>query len=138
MKIELVCIAVVSLAWGGYPLISRSTAVPGPLGALLLTLFGLLPIATATWLDAATRAPALRDVGRLALAGLLMGCGTTAFNTLATSRRLDASVSLPIVDTTMLLVSVLGAVMFFAEPLTARKLAGIGLLVAGIAMLRPH
>lgn len=138
MKTELVCIAIVAMAWGGYPLISRTTAVEGPLGAMILTLFGLLPIGAATWLDAATRAPSLRDLGRLALAGLLMGSGTAAFNTLVTSRRLEASVSIPIVDTTMLLVSVAGAALFFAEPLTARKLAGIALLVAGIAVLRPQ
>jgi drug/metabolite transporter (DMT)-like permease len=138
MKTELVCIAVVALAWGGYPLLSRSTAVAGPLGALLLTLFSLLPIATATWLDPATRPPSLRDLGRLAFAGLLMGCGTTAYNTLATSRQLEASVSIPVANTAMLIVAMFAAVLFFAEPLTARKLAGVALLVGGIALLRPQ
>jgi drug/metabolite transporter (DMT)-like permease len=138
MKTEYLCIAIVAAAWGGYPLISRATAVPGPLGALILTLFGLVPISFATWSDKASRPPSSIDLARLAIAGLLMGSGTTAFNYLATSRRIDASVSIPITDTAMLLVSVLGAVLFFAEPMTARKTFGIALLVAGIAVLKPE
>jgi drug/metabolite transporter (DMT)-like permease len=138
MKTEYICIAIVAAAWGGYPLISRSTAVPGPLGALILTLCGLAPIALATFLDEATRRPSAIDIGKLAVAGLLMGAGTAAFNYLATSRRIDASISLPIVDTAMLLVSVLGATLFYAEPMTARKLLGIALLISGIAVLKPE
>lgn len=138
MKTEFLCIAIVAAAWGGYPLISRATAVPGALGALLLTLFGLVPISIATFLDPATRRPIAIDVLRLAVAGVLMGCGTAAFNYVATSRRIDASVSIPITDTAMLIVSVLGAVLFYAEPITMRKLLGFGLLVSGIAVLKPE
>jgi drug/metabolite transporter (DMT)-like permease len=138
MKTEYLCIAIVAAAWGGYPLISRATAVPGPLGALILTLCGLVPIALATCLDAATKRPSAIDVGKLAVAGVLMGCGTAAFNYVATSRRIDASVSIPITDTAMLIVSVLGAVLFYAEPITTRKMFGIALLLSGIAALKPE
>jgi drug/metabolite transporter (DMT)-like permease len=138
MQTEYLCIAIVAAAWGGYPLISRATAVPGALGALLLTSFGLIPIAIATVLDPATRRPIPLDVIKLAVAGLMMGCGTAAFNYLATSRRIDASVSIPITDTAMLIVTVLGAVLFYAEPLTTKKLLGLALLVSGIAVLKPE
>jgi drug/metabolite transporter (DMT)-like permease len=138
MQTEYLCIAIVAAAWGGYPLISRATAVPGALGALLLTLFGLIPITIATVLDPATRRPIPLDVIKLAVAGVLMGCGTAAFNYLATSRRMDASVSIPITDTAMLIVSVLGAVLFYAEPFTTKKLLGLALLVSGIAALKPE
>jgi multidrug transporter EmrE-like cation transporter len=37
----------------------------------------------------------------------------------------------------MLIVTVLGAVWFFAEPFTARKAIGIALLLGGIFVLRP-
>src|SRR5204863_5440106 len=99
---------------------------------------GLIPISIATWLDPATRRPVAIDVALLAVAGVMMGCGTAAFNYLATSRRMDASVSIPITDTAMLIVSVLGAVLFYAEPVTTRKLLGLVLLVAGIAVLKPE
>jgi drug/metabolite transporter (DMT)-like permease len=137
MKTEYLCIAIVAVAWGGYPLLSRATAVPGPLGALILTLCSLVPIALTTFLDAATKRPSSIDAGKLAIAGLLMGGGTAAFNYLATSRRMHASLSIPIADTAMLLVTVLGATLFYAEPMTPRKLLGIALLVSGIVALKP-
>jgi multidrug transporter EmrE-like cation transporter len=65
-----------------------------------------------------------------------MGSGLIAFNRLVNSR-LDASISIPIVDTAMLIVTTLGAIYFFQEAVTARKLVGFALLVAGIAVLRP-
>ena len=68
----------------------------------------------------------------------MMGIGLLAFNALAVSRQIEASVSIPIVDTAMLLVSVLAAVLFFAEPITFKKCAGLALLVAGIIVLRPE
>jgi multidrug transporter EmrE-like cation transporter len=54
------------------------------------------------------------------------------------SRQLDASTSIPIIDTAMLLVSVVGAVLFFAEPMTAKKVIGVVLLIAGIVVLKPE
>jgi drug/metabolite transporter (DMT)-like permease len=137
MRTEYLCIAIVAATWGGYPLISRSTSVAGPLGALILTLFGLVPISIAAYWDKASAKPSSIDLGKLLAAGLLMGTGTAAFNYLATSRRMDASISIPIVDTAMLVVSVLGAAMFYAEPMTARKIAGLALMVAGILVLKP-
>ena len=74
----------------------------------------------------------------LIVAGMAMGIGTAAFNFVANSRKIDASISIPIVDTAMLVVSVIGAVIFFAEPVTIRKLVGIGLLIAGIVVLKPE
>jgi multidrug transporter EmrE-like cation transporter len=66
----------------------------------------------------------------------MMGLGLLAFNRLANGN-LDASVSIPIVDGAMLVATTVGALWFFGEPVTAQKLAGIGLLLAGIALLRP-
>jgi drug/metabolite transporter (DMT)-like permease len=138
VNIEYLCIAIVAAMWGSYPLISRSTHVGGAMGALILMLGGLIPVSIATaWSGGLTR-PSSADLMKLALAGVMMGTGTVAFNQLAISRRLDASISIPIVDTAMLLVSVVGAVLFFAEPVTARKLAGVGLLIAGIVALKPQ
>ena len=78
------------------------------------------------------------DVMKMAIAGLMMGVGLVAFILVANSRQLDASVSIPIMDTAMLIVTVVGAVLFFGEPITVRKLAGTALLVAGILTLRPQ
>jgi drug/metabolite transporter (DMT)-like permease len=78
------------------------------------------------------------ELTKLVVAGLIMGIGTIAFNFVVNSRQLDASISIPIIDTAMLLVSVVGAVLFFAEPMTARKVIGVVLLIAGIAVLKPE
>jgi drug/metabolite transporter (DMT)-like permease len=137
MRYEYICIAVVALMWGGYPLMARASGVGGPMGALVLTLTALLPIGAATiWQGGAVR-PDMAAMLKLSIAGLMMGMGLVAFNAVANSRNMDASVSIPIIDTTMLIVTVIGAILFFAEPLTARKAIGIAMLIAGIAVLKP-
>jgi drug/metabolite transporter (DMT)-like permease len=140
MTVEIICIALVAACWGGYPLVARSSGYGGPLGTLLLALAGLLPITLAVLHQGGhpggVERPPAGALVKLAIAGVLMGSGLLAFNRLANSR-LDASISIPIVDTAMLIVTTLGAIYFFQEAVTARKLVGLALLVAGIAVLRP-
>jgi drug/metabolite transporter (DMT)-like permease len=136
MTLELVCIALVAVCWGGYPLVARASGYGGPLGTLVLALAGLLPITLAVLWQRGAERPSSAAILELAIAGLLMGIGLLAFNRLANSR-LDASISIPIVDTAMLIVTTLGAIWFFQEAVTARKLIGLALMLAGIAVLRP-
>jgi drug/metabolite transporter (DMT)-like permease len=138
MKPEFVWIAIVSVFWGGYPLVARGANLPGPLGALILSTVSLTTILAATWWTGGFMWPAPAAAIRLVIAGAMMGVGLLAFNAVAVSRQIEASVSIPIVDTAMLLVSVLAAVLFFAEPITFRKCAGLALLIAGIVVLRPE
>jgi drug/metabolite transporter (DMT)-like permease len=138
VKPEYLGIAVVALFWGGYPLIARGVGIGGPLGALLLSVVSLTTIAAATLWKGVEAWPGAADVARLALAGLMMGIGLLAFNAVAASRNVEASVSIPIMDTAMLVVSVVAAVLFFAEPITARKALGLALLITGIVVLRPE
>jgi drug/metabolite transporter (DMT)-like permease len=107
------------------------------LGALVLSVSALLPIALALYLQRASFALTQSQLLRLILAGCMMGVGTTAFNFVVNSRKLDASISVPVVDTGLIVISVIGAVLFFAEPLSARKLVGIALMVVGILVLKP-
>jgi drug/metabolite transporter (DMT)-like permease len=138
VKSEYLGILIVSLFWGGYPLIARGVGIGGPLGALALSVVSLSTIAAATWWTGVEKWPSAADAIRLALAGLMMGIGLLAFNAVAASRRVEASVSIPIMDTGMLIVSVVAAALFFAEPITVRKAVGLTLLAAGIAVLRPE
>jgi drug/metabolite transporter (DMT)-like permease len=137
MLAEWISMAVVVLAWGTYPLIIRTTGVSGPLGALVLTVSALVPIGIALGVQGGFARPSASDLGRLVVSGVIMGAGTTAFNFLANSRKIEASVAIPVVDTGMLLVTTLGAIWFYSEPITLRKVLGIALLVAGIGALRP-
>jgi multidrug transporter EmrE-like cation transporter len=57
-----------------------------------------------------------------------------AFVRVATSK-LEASIAIPICDAAMLIVTTVGAIAFFHEALSAQKLVGLVLLVAGILVL---
>lgn len=137
MVAESISMVLVALAWGIYPLVVRATGVSGPLGALILTVSALLPIGVALGVQGDIARPSNTDAMRLVLSGVIMGIGTTAFNFLVNSRKLEASVAIPVVDTGMLLVTTVGAIWFYSEPVTLRKVIGISLLVAGIVALRP-
>lgn len=137
MRTDLVWIAVTAVCWGGYPLVARTAGHGGPRGTLVLMLAGLVPIvAMAAW-TGGVGWPTGSALMKLGIAGLMMGGGLLAFHALATGP-MDASVSIPIVDVAMLLVSAIGAVCFFAESVTPQKAIGVCLLLAGIALLRPQ
>ncbi|MGH8176736.1 MAG: EamA family transporter [Steroidobacter sp.] len=138
MRFEYICIAVVAVFWGGYPLLTRSTGVTGPIVSLIMTLTAGLVIAIATTWQGAVLRPSAGEVVKLSIAGAMMGVGLLAFNAVANSRQIDASVSIPIMDTLMLLTTVVGAIMFFAEPVTPKKLIGLALLISGILILKPE
>ena len=136
MKPEFIGIIIVALAWGCYPLLVRSANAGGALGTFAMMSAGWLVIATATvWQKAAWVALDRVQLSKLTGAGVLMGIGLLAFNQVAARRRMDASISIPIMDTAMLIVTVLAAVLFFAEPFSLKKGLGIALLLAGIAVL---
>src|SRR6185295_13902837 len=133
---DTLCIALVAAMWGGWPLVARASGYGGPLGSLFLTIAGLAPILIASLAQGATTLPSTATCVRLAIAGAMMGTGLVAFN-IVVNGRLDASVSIPIVDAAALIVSTAGAVYFFGETFSLQKLVGIVLLVAGIVVLRP-
>jgi len=137
MRAEYLWIAIVGLTWGGYPLVTRAAGYDGPRATLILMLAGIVPIALAMLQPSATQGagPTTLAVAKLVAAGLLMGVGLLAFHSLMTSP-MDASISVPMVDIAMLLVSIVGAIVFFGEAVTVHKVGGIALLLAGMAVLR--
>jgi drug/metabolite transporter (DMT)-like permease len=118
--------------------VARSTGIGTPIGALVVAFCGMVTVAAATvWQGVAAR-PSPVELVKLCVAGAMMGAGLLAFNAVANSRQIEASVSIPMTDTAMLLVTVVASAVFFAEPITVRKVVGIALLVAGILVLRPE
>ena len=136
MRAEYGFIAVVALCWGGYPLLSRWSGYGEARGALILMVFGSLPILASSFSGASDGWPSGAAFAKLAVAGMMMGVGLVAFHALANSP-MEASLSIPIVDVAMLLVSTVGAMMFFAESITVQKTLGVLLMLGGIALLRP-
>ena len=135
-RTEWVCIALVAVFWGGYPLVARLSDMGGPFGSLLLATLAIVPIAAATVWTGDSIWPTRAQLWPIAIAGIMQGIGLMAFVRVATGK-LEASVSIPISDVAMLLVTTVGAVWLFQEAITVQKLIGLGLLVAGIALLRP-
>jgi drug/metabolite transporter (DMT)-like permease len=135
MKPEFIGIAIVAVLWGGYPLIARAANSGHAFGTFILMSAGWVVIALATLWQGFEPRPNAAATIKLAIAGAMMGFGLLAFNIVASSRRMDASVSIPIMDTAMLIVTVIAAVWFFAEPFTIKKGIGLALLLAGIATL---
>lgn len=134
MQFEWACIVVVAVCWGGYPLIARTSGHGSPLGTLVLFMAGLLPIALAALSRMSDPVPSLSAVVRLSVAGVIMGTGLVAFN-LVVNSKLNASVSLPVINAASLIVSALGALYFFDEPVSARKVLSLSLLLAGIVAM---
>lgn len=137
MRSEYVWIALTALCWGGYPLVSRSADYGSARGALILMLAGLVPIGIMAARAGAAGWPTAASLIKLLIAGLMMGVGLIAFHALASSR-MDASVSIPTVDVSMLIVSALGAIVVFSEPVTWQRVAGIALMLVGIVLIRPE
>jgi len=137
MRNEYLWIAVVGLTWGGYPLIARWAGHDGPRATLVLMATGVVPILIAALMSkgAGNQWPVNAPLAKLIVAGLVMGIGLLAFHSLMTSG-MDASVSVPMVDIAMLVVSVIGAIVFFGEAITLHKIGGVALLLAGMALLR--
>lgn len=135
MRAEYLWITVVAITWGGYPLMARAAGQQGPLGPVLLMLGGLIPVCIAWQVLPAPDTPSQGFPTLLLLAGVAMGIGLTAYHAVLTSP-MHASLSIPIINVSMLLVSTVGAVIAFAEPVSIRKLVATALLVAGIALLQ--
>jgi drug/metabolite transporter (DMT)-like permease len=136
MRPEYFLIALTALCWGGYPLVTRSAGFEGPRATLVLMLAGLVPIAVTAFFMPGAGVPTKLALTKLCVAGIVMGVGMMAFHAL-TNSKMEASISIPMVDVAMLLVSAIGAVLLFGEPVTMQKLGGIVLLLLGIALLRP-
>jgi drug/metabolite transporter (DMT)-like permease len=136
MSADWVCIALVAVFWGGYPLVARLSGFGGPWGSLVLGSVAILPIAGTALAAGGWERPARGDLWPLLVAGLMQGVGLMAFVRVATGK-LEASVAIPVSDVAMLIVTTVGAILFFQETLTAQKLAGLAFLVVGILLLRP-
>lgn len=135
-RVEWICIVLVALFWGGYPLIARLSSFGGPFGSLILAGLSLVPITAAVFASGDVTPPTRAQLWPILLAGVMQGIGLLAFLRLATGK-LDASIAIPIADVGMLIVTTVAAILFFQEALTLQKTVGLGLLFAGIALLRP-
>ena len=135
MTLIIACIALVAFFWGGWPLVARAAGESDPYQPLVLCVAAVIPIATYTALTASTSFPTGLKLLTLVAAGLMMGLGLIAFGIVAGSPLIDTAISIPIINTSMLLVTVIGAIIFFREDINPQKVAGITILVIGIFVI---
>lgn len=129
-------IVLVSVLWGGWPLLLRWAGPVGHTGAFLLSAFALIPLsfmALATGFQMPQQQPLIKVV----LAGVIMGAGMIAYNQVLTGGKIEISSLVPIVNTSMLAVTTIGGIIFFAESITPQKVAGFLLMLVGIYLLKP-
>lgn len=125
-----------ALLWGAYPLVAKAAGYDGARASLFLMLAGLVPVVGLSLLEGDLGWPDRPALFRLVIAGLMMGVGLVAFVRVATGT-IEASVAIPIVDGSMLLVSAVGAVLLFGDVVTVKKVVGIAFMIAGMGLLRP-
>jgi drug/metabolite transporter (DMT)-like permease len=133
---EVICIALVAIFWGGYPLVARLSNFGGPLGSFILATLALLPIGAAVLVRGDFARPTRAQLWPLLVSGLMQGIGLLAFVRVATGR-IEASTAIPISDVGMMMITTIGAILFFQEAVTLQKMLGLALLVVGIVLLRP-
>lgn len=136
MTVTILCIAVVGLFWGGYPLVVRAAGATSTIGILILTVAAVLPIGIMAW-QSGQGALATHAIIKFIIAGTMMGIGLIAFNVAVTNPNIEISNVIPIINTMMLIVTTIGGIWFFSESITLQKMIGIALLVIGIILLRP-
>lgn len=134
----LLLTGAVAILWGGWPLFVRATGgAPGNFGNLILVMLASIPALTMLAIKGTEPLPKNSWV-KLGIAGMMMGGGLVLFNQyLATNTKVEISTIVPILNTSMIIVTVVGGILFFNEAFTSQKIIGIITLVIGIYLLRP-
>lgn len=136
MKNVLLCIILTALFFGGWPIVARTAGKTGTTGAFIMAAMALVPIGI-VMMRQGVLLPMSTSWPKLCIAGMMMGSGLIAYNFAVSNPKVEVSIVVPTISTLMIIVTTLGGMFFFGEPLTVRKVIGITLLIAGIAFLRP-
>lgn len=134
MNNPIILIAIAAIGFGLWPSIAR--------------LSGLSPILIALIVGSGTVLPVIMlmpffEIGIMTrngfytalAAGLINGVGFTAYSKLVSNSGWDISIYLPIAITGALIVATASGILFFSEPLTAKKITGVILALAASWLL---
>lgn len=132
---EIVCVVVIALFWGGWPLLVRWCGYTGNVGSFYVSVFATSIVLLVAVAKRGDITPSGSAILKLSIAGAMMGIGLIAFNIVGTSEKIELSIFIPIINASMLLVTVLGGLFFFSESLSWQKVIGICILVVGIFLV---
>lgn len=127
-------IGFLALLWGGWPLVAK-LANEHPLNSLIMMMTASIPVLVVAVVTGGMTLSPLPSFKPLFAAGLMIGGGMMVFATVLASPTVDVTVSVPIINTAMMLVTVIGGVIAFNEGMPPQKIMGIGVLMAGIIMV---
>lgn len=133
-------IAITAICWGGWPLLARLSNTDGAAYAPVIIASAIVPTIYYLFVHASPSAPASITIPSLVYlipAGLMMGIGTISFSLVIQSTELGLSSSIPMINSTMIVVAVIGSVLLFGDNISFQKIAGIATILAGIYLLRP-
>lgn len=127
----LVLAAFSSVVFGAWPLIARLSGAGSAWTAIVVAI-GTLGVVL---LGANSDTPDLKGWGVLLLAGVVNGLGFLAYSKILERKELELSQYLAMVPVGMVVVTVVGAMLFFGEPATAKKVAGVLLAVIALVLM---
>lgn len=132
-------ILVIAILWGGWPLVARSVNNPSSTMNLVIVVVAIFPVLLQYWYTttALSLAATKMDAMKMVAGGLMMGTGMIFFNAVLASKDVSVSTVVPLINVSMLMVSVLGGVFFFSEEMTPSKIFGLVLLISGMVLIRP-
>jgi drug/metabolite transporter (DMT)-like permease len=136
MNNQILQAILAAVLFGTWPLLVRGAGAPTSANTFIITLNAAALIALIMGFQNITL-PKSDTMPHLILAGLLLGGGMIVYNAVLTAPGAQMSIVIPLVSAAIIIVSTIGGVGFFREPLTPWKVIGIGLLIVGIIFLRP-
>ncbi len=133
-----IAIFMVAITWGGWPLIVRSAGQVGYAGILTVTIFAVAPVLLASLQQGVASFHGFQMTWwKFVISGLLAGGGFIFYNQALGSSKMEVSTVVPLINSMMIVVTVVGGILFFSETVTLQKVLGVVLLVGGIFLLRP-
>jgi len=122
---------VTALCFAAWPLIGRATGASGAWVTVVVMLVTPI-VAGVPQYKQLSELPSWQGIGILILAGACNGIGMVAYGKIVTDRQFEMSGLAPASLVGMVVLIMLGGVLFFHEPITARKI--LGLVLACIAV----
>lgn len=133
-------IFITAICWGGWPLLTRLSGVDGAVYAPIITTIAItFPFCYFfVYAQANTVAPVtIQSLAYLIPAGLIMGLGVITFSMVLQSTTLDISSSIPIINSAVLIITLIGGAILFNDSISLQKICGIVAILIGIYLLRP-
>ena len=133
-------LSITSICWGVWPLLVRLSGVEGVAYGPVVCLFSIVFPFYYIFVHAPSSALASITIPSLTYlipAGLIIGIGTVTFGLVLQNPELNLSSSVPIINSAMLIVTIIGSAILFGDKIDLQKIVGIIAILAGIYLLRP-